>query len=108
MSPTSQCAPRRSARVPEPEPLDAEELAALFKALAHPARVQLLRHLAGHGSCYFGDLSEVTGLAQSTTSQHVKILKEAGLVLGSAEDQRTCYCVNTERLAVLKRLVGGL
>lgn len=80
----------------------------LFKALAHPARVQLLRHLAGHGSCYFGDLSEVVGLAQSTTSQHVKILKEAGLVLGSAEDQRTCYCVNMERLTVLKRLVGGL
>jgi len=80
----------------------------LFKALAHPARVQLLRHLANHGTCYFGDLSEVVGLAASTTSQHVKILKEAGLLLGSAEEQRTCYCVNPDRLAVLKRLVEVL
>jgi ArsR family transcriptional regulator len=102
------CAPRARTAIPEPEPLDAGELATLFKALAHPARVELLRHLASHGTCYFGDLSEVVGLAPSTTSQHVKILKDAGLVLGSPEDQRTCYCVNTDRLAVLKRLVGGL
>lgn len=108
MSATRTCAPIARAAIPEPEPLDAEELATLFKALAHPARVQLLRHLASHGTCYFGDLSEVVGLAPSTTSQHVKVLKDAGLVLGSPEDQRTCYCVNTDRLGVLKRLVGEL
>ncbi|MBN9206192.1 ArsR/SmtB family transcription factor [Methylibium petroleiphilum] len=90
------------------EPLDAEELAVLLKALAHPARVQLLLHLSRQGTCYFGNLSDITGLAPSTTSQHVKILKEAGLVLGSAEEQRTCYCVNPDRLAVLKRLVEAL
>jgi len=76
--------------------------------LAHPARVQLLRHLASIESCYFGSLSDVTGLAPSTTSQHVKVLKEAGLILGSAEEQRTCYCVNPERLALLKRWVQAL
>lgn len=108
MSATRTCAPIARTAIPEPEPLDAEELATLFKALAHPARVQLLRHLASHGTCYFGDLSEVVGLAPSTTSQHVKVLKDAGLVLGSPEDQRTCYCVNTDRLGVLKRLVGEL
>jgi len=110
MSAVRSCAPvsRRAPAVEEDEPLDAEELAVLLKALAHPARVHLLQHLARHGTCYFGDLSEVVGLAPSTTSQHVKILKDAGLVLGSPEDQRTCYCVNTDRLAVLKRLVGGL
>ena len=90
------------------ESLDAEELALLMKALAHPARVLLLRHLSSQGTCYFGNLADLVGLAPSTTSQHVKILKEAGLVTGSADEQRTCYCVNQDRLAVLKRLVKGL
>ena len=88
--------------------LDVEELAVLLKALAHPARIRLLQHLARHGTCYFGNLSDVVELAPSTTSQHVKVLKDAGLVLGSAEEQRTCYCVNPDRLAVLKRLVKAL
>lgn len=90
------------------DPIDVEDLALLCKALAHPARVQLLRHLASVGTCYFGSLADIVGLAPSTTSQHVKVLKEAGLLLGSAEEQRTCYCVNPERLRVLKRLVGAL
>lgn len=101
---TSRCAP--SAVVDQE--LDAEELAVLLKALAHPARIRLLQHLARHGTCYFGNLSDVIDLAPSTTSQHVKVLKDAGLVLGSAEEQRTCYCVNPDRLAVLKRLVEAL
>lgn len=94
--------------LPVDEELDAEELAALLKALAHPARIRLLQHLAHYGTCYFGNLSDVVELAPSTTSQHVKVLKDAGLVLGSAEVQRTCYCVNPDRLAVLKRLVAAL
>jgi ArsR family transcriptional regulator len=102
---TARCAPGRAI---ENDVLDAEELAQLLKALAHPARIRLLQYLARHGECYFGDLSEVVELAPSTTSQHVKVLKDAGLVLGSAEEQRTCYCVNPERLAVLKRLVKVL
>ena len=88
--------------------VDADELAGLFKALAHPARVQLLLHLARHKTCYFGDLSEVVGLAPSTTSQHMKILREAGLVLGSPQEQRTCYCVNPRRIVELKSLVESL
>lgn len=101
----SRCAPTDLSTDNE---LDAEELAVLLKALAHPARIRLLQHLARQGSCYFGNLSDVVELAPSTTSQHVKVLKDAGLVLGSAEEQRTCYCVNTDRLAVLKRLVKSL
>lgn len=84
------------------------ELAMLLKALAHPARIQLLRHLSSYGQCYFGSLADVVGLAPSTTSQHVKVLKEAGLILGSAEEQRTCYCINPARLAELKQLVQSL
>lgn len=91
-----------------PDELEAEELAVLCKALAHPARVKLLQYLALQGTCYFGSLADVVGLAASTTSQHVKVLKEAGLLLGSAEEQRTCYCVNPDRLAILKRLVKAL
>lgn len=100
----ARCAPPAAVA----EELDTEELAVLLKALAHPARIRLLQHLARHGSCYFGNLSDVIDLAPSTTSQHVKVLKDAGLVLGAAEDQRTCYCVNPDRLAVLKRLVLAL
>lgn len=88
--------------------LEVEELAVLSKALAHPARILLLRHLASVGECFFGDLSDITGLAPSTTSQHMKILREAGLVNGSLQEQRVCYCVNKDRLSVLKRLVKGL
>jgi ArsR family transcriptional regulator len=89
-------------------PIDADELARLCKALAHPARVKLLRHLAGIGTCYFGNLSDLLELAPSTISQHVSILKDAGLIRGSAEVQRMCYCVDTERLAKLKQLIQQL
>lgn len=102
---------RKSSPASAEEPLsvaDSQELALLCKALAHPARVQLLRYLARHGTCYFGSLADVVGLAPSTTSQHVKVLKSAGLLLGEAHEQYTCYCVNPDRLAVLKQLVNGL
>jgi ArsR family transcriptional regulator len=85
-----------------------EELALLCKALGHPARVRLLKHLIDYGTCFFGDLSEIVPLAASTVSQHITVLKEAGLVLGSADEQRTCYCVNPDRLTVLKQLVQAL
>ena len=88
--------------------IDVDELAQLLKALGHPARIRILRYLSDHGTCYFGSLSDVVGLAPSTTSQHVSVLKDAGLLLGSAEDQRTCYCVNAERLALTKQLVARL
>ncbi len=90
-----------------PEP-DVNEIAMLCKALAHPARVQLLRYLAAYGACYFGSLADVLPLAPSTISQHVTILKHAGLILGSSDEQRVCYCVNPERLSKLKQLIGGL
>lgn len=99
-------APRTEA--PESGDADEGELAALCKALAHPARVRIVRHLAGHGTCYFGDLSPVVSLSPSTVSQHVTMLKEAGLIMGWADDRRVCYCINPDRLEVLKRLVRDL
>jgi ArsR family transcriptional regulator len=87
---------------------DADEIALLCKALGHPARVRILKHLIDYGTCFFGDLSTVVPLAPSTVSQHVTILKEAGLINGSVDEQRTCYCVKPERVALLKRLIAAV
>lgn len=88
--------------------IDVDELARMCKAISHPARLQLLRHLIDHGECYFGSLADVLPLAPSTISNHVSILKEAGLIEGSSDVQRVCYCVNRERLQQLKLAIGAL
>ncbi len=87
---------------------DFEALAKISKALGHPARVQLLNYLSGHGACYFGKLTDLVPLAASTVSQHVSILKDAGLIIGHADENRVCYCVNQDVLARYKALVNGL
>lgn len=101
-----KCEPVRRAR-PKGE-VDEDTLALMCKALAHPARVKLLNYLADYGTCYFGKLTDILPLAPSTISQHVTILKEAGLIEGSEESQRTCYCVNPKRLRQLKDMIGDL
>ncbi|WP_342113426.1 ArsR/SmtB family transcription factor [Pseudoduganella sp. OTU4001] len=88
--------------------VDAEQVAQLCKALAHPARVQLLCYLASYGACYFGNLADVLPLSPSTISQHVSVLKEAGLILGSSDAQRVCYCINPKRIGQLKQLINAL
>lgn len=85
-----------------------EALAKLAWAIAHPARVRLLRLLIAKSSCVCGDLVELMPLSQSTVSQHLKILKEAGVIQGEIDGPKVCYCVNKEGLARLKKLVGGL
>lgn len=102
---SSCCGP---ATAPAPSDIDTDDLAALCKAIGHPARLQLLRHLVKHGDCYFGSLADVLPLAPSTISKHVSILKEAGLIEGSSDLQRVCYCVNPARLAQLKEAIGAL
>ncbi len=104
---SATCRDRGALAAPGPA-INADELALLCKALAHPARVRLLTYLSDFGSCYFGKLTDVLPLAPSTISQHVSVLKEAGLIQGSADEQRTCYCVNTERLQQFKQLIGKL
>jgi ArsR family transcriptional regulator len=85
-----------------------EELAVLAKALGHPARVQIMRLLVRRDSCICGDIVDELPLAQSTVSQHLKVLKEAGLVRGEIDGPRVCYCVEPRTLRRLKALVGGL
>ena len=84
------------------------ELAILAKALGHPARVQIIRILTRKTSCVCGDIVEELPLAQSTVSQHLKVLKEAGLICGEVEGVRVCYCLGAQTLRRLKALVGGL
>ncbi len=81
-----------------------EQLALFCKALAHPARLQILRFLAQVDTCFCGDIVKQLPLAQSTVSQHLKILKEAGLVQGEIDGPHTCYYLVPERLAQFKSL----
>ena len=85
-----------------------EELAAIAKAVGHPARVQILRLLAHKTACICGDIVDELPLAQSTVSQHLKVLKEAGLIRGEVEGPRVSYCLETRTLRRFKALVGGL
>jgi ArsR family transcriptional regulator len=93
--------------VPESRATD-EELAKLAWAIAHPARVRILRILLARQACICGELVDQMPLAQSTVSQHLKILKDAGLVQGEIDGPKVCYCVNPEGLARLKELAAGL
>jgi ArsR family transcriptional regulator len=85
-----------------------EELARLAKAVGHPARVQILRLLVRREACICGDIVDELPLAQSTVSQHLKVLKDAGLVRGEIDGPRVCYCVEPRTLRRLKALVGSL
>ncbi|HTP28088.1 MAG TPA: metalloregulator ArsR/SmtB family transcription factor [Anaeromyxobacteraceae bacterium] len=85
-----------------------EELAGLAKAVGHPARVQILRLLVRREACICGDIVEELPLAQSTVSQHLKVLKEARLIRGDIDGPRVCYCVEPRTLRRLKALVSSL
>ena len=85
-----------------------EELAALTKALGHPVRVQIVRLLVRRESCICSEIVAELPLAQSTVSQHLKVLKEVGLIRGEIDGPRTCYCLKPRALRRLKALVGGL
>lgn len=93
-------------------PLDEALLTARLAALAHPARLRILEILAARGRCVCGAIVEVVPLAQSTVSQHLKVLKEAGLVRGTIDGRRSCYCLDPVALEAtrraLERLLGGL
>lgn len=71
-----------------------QELAAFAKAMSHPARIAILKMLAQHNECICGEIVEVLPLSQSTVSQHLKELKNAGLVSGTVDGQKSCYCIN--------------
>jgi ArsR family transcriptional regulator len=85
-----------------------KDLARLAKALGHPLRVKIVRLLANRTTCVCGELVDELPVAQSTVSQHLKILKEAGLIQGTIDRPRVCYCLAPGALRRLKALVDSL
>ena len=87
---------------------DDEELARGAKALGHPARVAIVRLLLARGECVCGGIVDRLPLAQATVSQHLKVLKEAGLIEGEIDGPRVCYCANPEAVKRLSELIDTL
>jgi len=86
----------------------AERLAQLAWAVAHPARVRIVRLLISRKACVCGEIVDRLPLAQSTVSQHLKILKESGLIQGEVDGLKVCYCIHPAKLKELKKLITGL
>ncbi len=102
------CAIMATPHAIELTPQDGESLATLAKALGHPTRVRILRILAERTSCVTGDLVAQLPLAQSTVSEHLRILREAGLIQGEIEGPRTSYCLDRTGINLLKAIVASL
>ncbi len=91
-----------------PNDESADQLAQLAWAVAHPARVRIVRLLINRQVCVCGEIVGQLPLAQSTVSQHLKILKESGLIQGEVDGPKVCYCINPTKLKTLKALIAGL
>jgi ArsR family transcriptional regulator len=87
---------------------DETRTVAMLRAIAHPARFRIVKLLGARQTCVTGDLVDELPLAQSTVSEHLKVLKDAGIVRGIIEGPNTCYCLEPEALAWLKREFGAL
>ena len=84
-----------------------QERANLFKALAHPARLQILQFLAETKTCISGDISEELPLSRTTVNQHLKELKDAGLIRGTVEGVKTNYCLDYVKVDEMKKILIG-
>jgi ArsR family transcriptional regulator, arsenate/arsenite/antimonite-responsive transcriptional repressor len=93
---------------PSPVTISEDRLATLAKALGHPARVRILRLLGARASCVTGELAPEVGLAASTVSEHLRILREAGLIETESADGRPCYCLSEDGLQSLLTGVNAL
>lgn len=90
------------------ESRDAELFAAICKALGHPARVMIVNYLQKIDRCLCGDIVDLLPLAQSTVSQHLKCLKDAGLIKGEVEGPKTCYCLDKTMLEKFTLMAAAL
>ena len=97
-----------AARPFDDRPEEDERLAALCKALGHPHRVRIVRFLLAQQACFAGEIAEQLPVAASTVSQHLRHLRDAGLIEGEVDGPRRCYAVNADAVATLRRLVGAL
>lgn len=85
-----------------------EQIARFAKAMGHPARIAILEFLAKQTQCYFGDIHDELPIAKATVSQHLKELKDAGLIQGEVETPKVKYCINCENWHLACELFGGL
>lgn len=83
---------------------DEVRLAGFAKAMGHPVRIQILKILTSQACCYTGDLTDIIPLAQSTISQHLKALKDAGLIQGEIMPPKVKYCLSRENWTIAKGL----
>lgn len=83
---------------------DLRELSAMYKALAHPARLMVLKYLAEIKTCITGDIAEMIPLGRTTVNQHLQELKDAGLISGTTEGVKTCYCLDPEKVKELREI----
>ena len=88
--------------------LDAQTFAGICKALGHPARIRIVEHLKAIDQCICGEIVQILPLAQSTVSQHLKVLKAAGLVKGEVEGPRTCYYLDRKILELFKKTAWSI
>ncbi|MEY4603834.1 MAG: hypothetical protein RIT43_1126 [Bacteroidota bacterium] len=79
--------------------------ALLFKALGHPARIAIIDHILSVKTCICSDLVDILPLSQATISQHLRELKEAGIIQGTIEGNSICYCLNTELMLEIKQII---
>lgn len=86
--------------------LDEELIASISRALAHPVRVRILKLLAGETCCFTGELTGMIPMAQSTISQHLKALLDAGLIQGRIDPPKVKYCISRERWQQAEKLFG--
>lgn len=84
------------------------EMASLAKAFGHPARVAIMEYLMKTNACICGDIVDALPLAQPTISQHLKELKNAGLIKGNIEGTAICYCINQETIEKMQAYFGGM
>src|SRR5882672_1091256 len=108
MTPTTpvKLAPRTATRGTNALSRADRELAVLAKALGHPARVAIVRMLLATGDCVCGDIVSRLPLAQATVSQHLKVLKNAGVIRGEIDPPRVCYCIAPDAIHKLSALIA--
>ena len=87
---------------------DAEDIASIARALAHPARIHIIQLLLERETCIGCDIVDEVGLAQSTVSEHLRVLKAAGIVIGTIERPRVCYSLDPDRLVPLAGLLNAV
>ena len=87
---------------------DQETVARFAKALGHPTRIEILVFLSNQDSCFFGDIHDILPIAKSTVSQHLKELKDAGLIQGEIETPKVRYCIHKENWEKARKLFSNL